>query len=211
MKVNCQTLLLLRIAQLLIIMGIQSRSRNPRHPMNNNKNNHTIDSVASTIILGQALEVVPLTSQGQAEAVPLRHQSQPLHRRLLEMKAKPEPLPRPQPQPQPTGGIWVSQIRVYKTGLRKLLRTPNLENNIDARVSLFTKWSFQASRFLQLHLQRVIEKRCAFLWGTTGQSYEKHLFKRPQLQNNHSNHCSQRTHGSCGKYLSECSALLTSY
>jgi hypothetical protein len=46
--------------------------------------------------------------------------------------------------------------------LRKLLRTPNLENDIHARVSLFTKCSFQASRFLQLHLQRVIENDLPF-------------------------------------------------
>jgi hypothetical protein len=66
------------------------------------------------------------------------------------------------PQLQPTGGKWISQIRVYKTGLRKLLRTPNLENDIHARVSLFTKRSFQAFRFLQLHLQRVIETDLPF-------------------------------------------------
>jgi hypothetical protein len=91
MKVNCQTLLLLRIAQVLIIMDIQSRSRNPLYHMNNNKNNHIIDSVASTVIPGQAIQDVPITSQGQAEAVPLRYQSQPLHRRLLEMKANLNP------------------------------------------------------------------------------------------------------------------------
>jgi hypothetical protein len=55
--------------------------------MNNNKNNHIIDSVASTVILGQTIEDVPIISQGQEEAVPLHYQSQPFHRRLLEMKA----------------------------------------------------------------------------------------------------------------------------
>jgi hypothetical protein len=97
MKVNCQTLLLLRISLILIIMGIQSRSRNPRHQMNNNKNNknnknnHIIHSVASTVIPGQALEDVPITSQGQAKAVPHRYQAQNLHHRLLEMKANLNP------------------------------------------------------------------------------------------------------------------------
>jgi hypothetical protein len=94
MKVNCQTLLLLRISLVLIIMGIQSRSRNPRHQMNNNKNNknnHIIHSVASTVIPGQALEDVPITSQGQAKAVPHRYPAQNLHHRLLEMKANLNP------------------------------------------------------------------------------------------------------------------------
>jgi hypothetical protein len=54
-------------------MGIQIRSRNPRYHMNNNKNNHIIDSVASTVILSQSIEDDPTTSQGQAEAVPLRY------------------------------------------------------------------------------------------------------------------------------------------
>jgi hypothetical protein len=55
---------------ILIIRGIQSCSRNPLHHMNNNKNNHIIYSVASTVILGQTIEDVPITSQGEARAVP---------------------------------------------------------------------------------------------------------------------------------------------
>jgi hypothetical protein len=55
-------------------MGVQSFSRDPLHQMNNNNNNnHIIDSVASTVIPGQAIEDVPITSHGQAEAVPLRY------------------------------------------------------------------------------------------------------------------------------------------
>jgi hypothetical protein len=71
---------------ILIIRGIQSRRRDPLYHMNNNKDNHIIDSVASTVIPGQAMQDVLITSQGQAEDVPLRYQSQPLHCRLLEMK-----------------------------------------------------------------------------------------------------------------------------
>ena len=59
--------------------------------MNNMNNKHTIDSVANTVIPGQALEGVLITSQGQAKAVPHRYQAQNIRRRLLEMKANLNP------------------------------------------------------------------------------------------------------------------------
>lgn len=70
--------------------------------------------------------------------------------------------PPPPPPPQPTEGFWVKEQRVYKCGLRQLLRTPALEQQICSKVEYVTKLSFAASRPLQFHIQRVIGRQLPF-------------------------------------------------
>ncbi|KAJ2963409.1 hypothetical protein NQZ79_g1514 [Umbelopsis isabellina] len=80
----------------------------------------------------------------------------PLYKPALG-KAPPAPPDDAPPETSNIRGKWTEEHTAYKCGFRKMLNTLPPENTVHNVANQVTQTCYQASRLLQLHIQRIIE------------------------------------------------------